>query len=148
MQFYVFTLTHDLQIFGPIIEPVAIDMMDDFTSLEWAIENLLHDQAVLVFRFAKQLKAPIAVMNIPCSFWCHGDFKFPGFVFSHIMHHAKLAGVVWTRAIQYRAISKFRKHALALSSMIVFLTESSSYTLPSTTFDRAIHGWILTEASK
>ena len=49
MQFYVFTLTHDLQIFGPIIEPVAIDMMDDFTSLEWATEKFLHDQAVLVF---------------------------------------------------------------------------------------------------
>ncbi|KKL79705.1 hypothetical protein LCGC14_2012100, partial [marine sediment metagenome] len=105
MQFYVFTLTHDLQIFGPIIEPVAVGVMDDFTSLEWATEKFLHDQAVLVFRFAKQLKAPITVMNIPCSFWCHGDFEFPGFVFSHVMHHAKLAGVVWTRAIQYRAIS-------------------------------------------
>lgn len=133
-------LSHDLQVFGPVVEPITINVMDNFISFEWTIKQFFHHQTMFIVQFASRTKTPIPTMDIPRSFWCHGDFEFPRFVFSHIMVHAKLASMLWTRAIQYRAISKFRKHPFALSSMIVFLTESSRYTLPLTKLNRAIHG--------
>jgi hypothetical protein len=48
MQFHMLRLCHHLQVFWPIIPAVAVNMMDDFASLERPAQHLFGDDSVFM----------------------------------------------------------------------------------------------------